>query len=378
MKRIAFYAPIKPPDHPIPSGDRLIAGNLMQALTLAGYDARLASRFITYSKRENSEILTKRKEEALMEAKRIIQRMRGNPPDLWLTYHPYCKAPDWIGPTVSGAFAIPYVTVEAARTGQGLENGGDRWKAWRDEAQVGIRQADLHICLKPLDRFYLGGLLGSEENLRDLRPFFDATEPSNLPEISLPSHWRKDVPVLVVAGMMRPGKKVENYRILAEALTNMQALPWNLVIIGGGPEEDAIRELFKNIATERLYWTRSIPREEVLAYMAQGDLFVWPGWREPIGMVYLEAQLMGLPVAALNDMGVPLVVKHGKTGLLAEDKGKPYEDALTTLISHPQLRHDLARQARENAISNHGMDAAAQRLKSLLDPLLFGKPLPNV
>jgi hypothetical protein len=34
--RIAFYAPMKPPDHPQPSGDRRMANLLMQALRLAG------------------------------------------------------------------------------------------------------------------------------------------------------------------------------------------------------------------------------------------------------------------------------------------------------------------------------------------------------
>ena len=44
MTRIAFYATIKPPDHHIASGDRLIARNLMAALSLAGYGVDLASR----------------------------------------------------------------------------------------------------------------------------------------------------------------------------------------------------------------------------------------------------------------------------------------------------------------------------------------------
>ena len=30
--KVAFYAPLKPPDHANPSGDRLIAGLLLEAL----------------------------------------------------------------------------------------------------------------------------------------------------------------------------------------------------------------------------------------------------------------------------------------------------------------------------------------------------------
>ena len=35
--RIAFYAPLKPPDHPVPSGDRRMARLLMAALATAGH-----------------------------------------------------------------------------------------------------------------------------------------------------------------------------------------------------------------------------------------------------------------------------------------------------------------------------------------------------
>ncbi len=43
--KIAFYAPLKPPDHPIPSGDRRVAQLLMSALRHAGHEVRLVSRF---------------------------------------------------------------------------------------------------------------------------------------------------------------------------------------------------------------------------------------------------------------------------------------------------------------------------------------------
>ena len=161
MSKIAFYATIKPPDHPIASGDRLIARSLIAALKIAGYDVELASSFIAYSKREAKEILLQRKADAHGEAEAIVERLKPSPPDLWITYHPYCKAPDWIGPIVSAALGIPYVTIEAARTGQGFEDGGDRWAHWRQEAQTGIRKADLHLAFKPTDQAFLTELLGT-------------------------------------------------------------------------------------------------------------------------------------------------------------------------------------------------------------------------
>ena len=43
MTRAAFYAPMKPPDHPVPSGDREMARALIAALGRAGVRAEPVS-----------------------------------------------------------------------------------------------------------------------------------------------------------------------------------------------------------------------------------------------------------------------------------------------------------------------------------------------
>lgn len=367
MLKIAFYAPIKPPDHPIPSGDRVIAGNLMAALREDGHDVELVSRFVAYSKREATSILQVRKRDALIEAQRVLDHLKGVPPDLWMTYHPYCKAPDWIGPFVSRSLDIPYVTVEAAKTGQGLENGEDRWAAWRTEAQAGIRQAQLHLCFKPSDRAYLEHLLGEGARIEDIAPFIDTKVTTPLPDPDLPAHWRNDWPVLLAVGMMRPGKKLENYRLLSRALEPLQALHWTLCVVGDGPEMPRVREYFRGYAQERVQFSGAVDQSRVLALMQAADLFVWPGWREPIGMVYLEAQLMGTPVAAFQSLGVPLVVRHGETGLLAEEGDVAALSAtLSQLISHPKLRFDLAERSSEYVQKNHSLTAASRQIGQAL------------
>jgi gluconokinase len=46
--RVAFYAPLKPAAHPVPSGDRQIARALMQALGHAGHESIVASSFRSF------------------------------------------------------------------------------------------------------------------------------------------------------------------------------------------------------------------------------------------------------------------------------------------------------------------------------------------
>lgn len=371
-RKIAFFAPIKPPDHPIPSGDRLIAENLVKAMKLGGHKVKLASRYICYSKRSAAEYLETRKHGALEEAKKVIARfeklLERNRPEIWLTYHPYCKAPDWIGPIVSKHFDMPYVTVEAARTGQGGPE--DEWREWRKEAQAGINAADLHLVFKPSDRNTLENL-GLGEKLRDLAPFVDLETLGGQQTHPLPDYWQPDTPVLVTAGMMRKGKKDKNFFMLADMLKGLAKQNWNLIVIGGGPEETAIREAFSFLPDERMLWTGQVPHSQVLAWMRAGDIFVWPGWKEPIGMVYLEAQAQGLPVIAYESMGVPLVVAHGETGLLAaEGDYQEMRGNLSTLMTDPLLHSQMREAAVDKVSTAHSLEAAARTLSDAFDEVL--------
>ena len=166
-RRIAFYAPLKPPDDPTPSGDRQIARLVMDALGRAGYAVDLVSRFISYQKRPSAAVFHERMVAARAEADVLLERLRALPagerPDIWLTYHPYCKAPDWLGPGIARQLAIPYVTVEACRTRQDTATPTGPRDA--PSVQAAIRQAAINFCLKPSDRSYLDEVLPSPADL---------------------------------------------------------------------------------------------------------------------------------------------------------------------------------------------------------------------
>ncbi len=368
--RIAFYAPIKPPDHHIASGDREIARLLVKALENAGYQVEIASRYIAYQKKPDPELFETRKAGGEAEAALLIKQFGKNgAPNLWFTYHPYCKAADWLGPVISEAFGIPYVTAEAARTGQG---SGDDWAGGREQVQHAIRHADVNICLKQSDWDYLETVLPMMNGVARLVPFIDADEVRILAAgASSQSLFSNDYPVLVTAGMMRPGWKRESYRQLAEALSLITDLDWNLLVIGDGPMRDEIEAELAFIDPSRIHFTGAVEKEQMPALLSQGDIFVWPGLREAIGMVFLEAQALGLPVAAMRSLGVPSVVKDGESGLLADENDVPdLAGILRSLLTQPPLRRELGEGAAKYVEKEHGIDAASRALKAALDPLL--------
>ncbi len=354
--RIAFYAPMKPPDHPVPSGDRLMARQLIEAMRRAGHTVAVISEFRSYTK--EPEDISRRRAAGLTELERLMATWSGTAPDLFFCYHPYYKAPDFIGPELCAAFSIPYVTAEASFS---RRRSVGPWAEAQRAVERSLRQAALNICFTRRDH---DGLLGvvEHERLAMLPPFLDAAPFAP----RTPGAGR-----LVTVAMMRPGDKLDSYRLLAAALNLCLDLPWTLAIAGSGPSRDEVRNLFADLPPPRLVWLGELRREDVAAALANGDIYVWPGFGEAYGLAYLEAQASGLPVVAQDTAGVPDVVRDGETGFLTPPgDAVAYAAALRRLLSEPALRDSMGVEARRFVLAERSLDGAAQELAGLLARLV--------
>ncbi|MCP4074002.1 MAG: glycosyltransferase family 4 protein [Hyphomicrobiales bacterium] len=376
---IAFYAPLKPPDHPIPSGDRRMAGNLYAALEKAGYNVFLASRYICYSKRWSEEYFNIRRQGAIEEAERLIKLwgQQKRKPDLWFSFHNYCKAPDWLGMHICNQLDIPLVLGKPCKTGQG-PNG--EWDKWRVEAQRCIAMAEANIVMTYNDKEYLESLV-PKDKIFWIPPFLDINLLTNAQALEsgtdADSLWSGGLKLFTPA-MMRPGAKMESYKILSQALKLLDDRQWSLVIAGSGPGFDEVKAMFDWDTKNRVNLIGEVKPEEIFHLIDHADLLTWPGWREAYGMVYLEAASRGCPVAALNNTGVPLVVEHERSGLLATPPDvKSYSQILSRLLNNRHLVVSLAKGARDFFDNERSGGQTAGQLKQIIDPVLE-RPKPKV
>ncbi len=357
---IAFYAPLKAPDHPVPSGDRLMARQLLAALRGGGADVAVVSYLRSFLRDPaDGQTAAQITADAVVEVARLAADwQRHGPPALWFCYHPYYKAPDLIGPPLCARYGVPYVTAESSWSGR--RNVG-HWADAQRQVRAGLDQAALNICLTARDQRGIIEVAPAAKTAR-LLPFID---PTSFMAASLPEPGR-----LVSVAMMRTGDKLSSYRLLAQALAHLIALPWRLTIIGDGPARPDVAVAFATLCP-RLDWTGTLPRDAVAAHLSRAALFVWPGCGEAYGLAYLEAQAAGLPVVATGTAGVPEVVEHGLTGLLAPpDDPAAYADAIRHLLTDAPARDALAAACRPRVLARHSSDAAARRLAALLAPLL--------
>src|SRR5690606_24968100 len=96
--------------------------------------------------------------------------------------------------------------------------------------------------------------------------------------------------------------------------------------------------------------------EELAAYMAAADVFVFPSRTDTFGLVLLEAMSCGVPVAAYPVTGPIDVVRQGVTGVLDDDLRAA---TLAALLLDPD-------QCRAYALANTWEAATRQFLSNLI------------
>jgi glycosyltransferase involved in cell wall biosynthesis len=364
--RIAFYAPLKPPDHPVPSGDRRVGGLLLDALRLAGHQPFVASRLRSYDGSGDPDRQSRLAELAAATARRLIRgwrRDRAAAPDLWFTYHLYYKAPDWLGPAVSAALNIPYVTAEASSA---PKRTGGPWHIGERGVEQALREADAVLGLNPADRDCVTPLLRDPGRWTAFPPFLDTREYA----AAMRTRPLSTRPRLIAVAMMRPGDKLASYRLLAASLALLTDLDWSLDVVGDGEARAEVAAALAALGA-RVRWRGALHDSAVAAALADCDLFVWPAVNEAFGMALLEAQASGLPVVAGCSGGVHGIVADGETGLLVP-LGDPPSDhiafaaALRHLILDPDRRAAMGAAARLRVRREHDLPVAAARLCAVL------------
>ena len=381
--RIAFYAPLKSPTHRTPSGDRRIAGLLMDALGRAGHRVELASTFRSYDRDGEAPRQSALREQGSALGRRLAEQWRSAGPearpDLWFTYHAYYKAPDWLGPQASAALGIPYVIAEASHA---AKRAGGPWDVGHHGAMDAIRCADLLLCPTRDDLEGLRALVASPARIVSLPPFLDAApfraaaacRDACRAELARTHALDTSIPWLAVAAMMRPGDKLASYAELAAALGQLRDLPWHLLVAGDGSARAEVEAVLAAAIRGRVTFLGGLPLKQVAAFYAAADLCVWPAVNEAYGMAMLEAQATGVPVVSCATRGVPDVVEHGRTGLLA-----PAGDARALAGLVRELLLDEARRLRMSAAAvafaagERGIESAAIQLGELLERF---SPLP--
>ena len=105
------------------------------------------------------------------------------------------------------------------------------------------------------------------------------------------------------------------------------------------------------------------------AYSA-ADVFILPSLEDNLPNTILESMSVGTPVIAFEAGGVPELVKHGVTGLLAPaGDAKTLSEAIEALILNPGMREAMGMTCRQVAVKEYSLPVQAKRYELLFREL---------
>jgi glycosyltransferase involved in cell wall biosynthesis len=103
-------------------------------------------------------------------------------------------------------------------------------------------------------------------------------------------------PVILTAGAVDAHKRMD---LAVEAVARLGQ--GSLVVLGEGPEGEALDRLAAGRLGAGRYLRRTVPREAMPGWYAAADCFTLPSRTESFGLTYLEALACGLPCVAPDD-----------------------------------------------------------------------------
>jgi glycosyltransferase involved in cell wall biosynthesis len=132
--------------------------------------------------------------------------------------------------------------------------------------------------------------------------------------------------------------KLKRLDLLLQALAGLESYKWRLLLVGGGPEEKALRELVPPHLTGRVIFFGQVLLSEMPAYYGLGDVFVYPSNDDGWGMAVPEALVAGLPVISTYEASSAVdLINNGENGfLIPADSEEALRGAILYFLEHPE------------------------------------------
>ena len=171
---------------------------------------------------------------------------------------------------------------------------------------------------------------------------------------------------LLCVGRLSPAK---GQILLVQACAQMRdrGLNFSLTLVGDGPDRGRIEKAIVHLQLgSHICLTGSLNQEAVKAHFARADVFVLPSLAEGIPVVLMEAMSSGVPCVSTPVNGIPELIEHDCTGLLATPGDvDSLTRQLTRLIQQPQLRQSLAHAAHDKVLADFDLNRNVSRLSQV-------------
>ena len=136
-------------------------------------------------------------------------------------------------------------------------------------------------------------------------------------DLSLVPDETKNAPYTVISVGTLKARKCMDRTLEAFARIAGEYPTATLTIVGIGEMEAQLKARIAELNLhDRVTLTGGLPHDEVIARMAESDLFVLPSWGEGYGIVYIEAMAAGCIAVGAEGEGIADTITDGENGFL--------------------------------------------------------------
>ncbi len=143
-----------------------------------------------------------------------------------------------------------------------------------------------------------------------------------------------------------------------------------VLILGDGPERAALEKRIRELKLKNCRILGYMnPKEQVnfKAFYSRADVFVAPStWKEPLGLVILEAMAAKTPVISTRAGGVTSLIKDGYNGYLVHTRNaKEIAEKVNILLADDALRKKMADRAYDVVVKKFTWEKIAEQFESI-------------
>jgi len=176
--------------------------------------------------------------------------------------------------------------------------------------------------------------------------------------------------VILFTGRLTPQKGVD-YLIKAA-----RQIEGEILILGDGPERENLQKLIDTLGVKncRILGYMS-PRSHIgyKAFYARADVYVAPStWKEPLGLVVLEAMAAKTPVISTRAGGVMSLIKDGYNGFLVHVRNsQEIADKVNILLANDKLRTKMAERSYDMVVKRYTWGRIAEQFTTIYKKYAF-------
>lgn len=147
-----------------------------------------------------------------------------------------------------------------------------------------------------------------------------------------------------------------------------------LVLVGDGPLMGDLKLQILSLGLEnKIKLLGRLPHKTALEEVAKSDVFICPSLAEGLGIVFIEAQALGVPAIGTKVGGIPDVIEDGKTGLLIEpNSSQAISDAIIKVFyMSAEEKENMITAAKKSAEEKFDWNNIAKEVDGIYDNLML-------